>query len=156
MYSSKYVDYLDEKRIESAFYNPKSKLKTWVGINCRNPETPYSQAFPGLSYCRGIKMALPHEIVRFLDGLIGGGGVQVAVCPECGLDIFMAQFLTCQQHRRSQPDQQGGVGMPLRHNNDKRKKPIFSKGLSVCRHLFNSFSKLKSGEKNIEKKWLFH
>ena len=32
MYSPKYVDYLDEKRIESAFYNPKSKLKTWVGI----------------------------------------------------------------------------------------------------------------------------
>ena len=28
MYSPKYVDYyLDEKRIESAFYNPKSKLK---------------------------------------------------------------------------------------------------------------------------------
>ena len=32
MYSPKYVDYLDEKRIESAFYNPKSKPKTWVGI----------------------------------------------------------------------------------------------------------------------------
>ena len=28
MYSPKYVDYLDEKCIESAFYNPKSKLKT--------------------------------------------------------------------------------------------------------------------------------
>ncbi len=28
MYSPKYVDYLDEKRIESAFYNPKSKPKT--------------------------------------------------------------------------------------------------------------------------------
>lgn len=27
MYSPKYVDYLDKKRIESAFYNPKSKLK---------------------------------------------------------------------------------------------------------------------------------
>ena len=32
MYSPKYVDYLDEKRIESAFYNPKSKPKTRVGI----------------------------------------------------------------------------------------------------------------------------
>ena len=63
-------------------------------------------------YCRGIKMALPHEIIEFLDGLIGGGGVQVAVCPECRLDIFMAQALTHQQHRRSQPDQQGGVGVP--------------------------------------------
>ena len=27
MYSPKYVDYLDKKCIESAFYNPKSKLK---------------------------------------------------------------------------------------------------------------------------------
>ena len=27
MYSQKYVDYLNEKRIESAFYNPKSKPK---------------------------------------------------------------------------------------------------------------------------------
>ena len=44
------------------------------------------------------------------------------------------------------------VNMPLRYNNDKRKKPLFSRGLSVCRHLFNSFSKLKHGEKNIEKK----
>ena len=32
MYSPKYVDYLDKMRIESAFYNPKSKPKTWVGI----------------------------------------------------------------------------------------------------------------------------
>ena len=40
--------------------------------------------------------------------------------------------------------------MPLRYNNDKRKKPLFSRGLSVCRHLFNSFSKLKYDEKIIE------
>ena len=32
MYSPKYVDYLDKKRIESAFYNPKSKPKTLVGM----------------------------------------------------------------------------------------------------------------------------
>ena len=32
MYSPKYVDYLDEKRIESAFYNHKSKPQTRVGI----------------------------------------------------------------------------------------------------------------------------
>ena len=29
MYSPKYVDYLDEKCIESAFYNPKSKRGTF-------------------------------------------------------------------------------------------------------------------------------
>lgn len=51
---------------------------------------------------------------------------------------------------------QAGVGVPLRYNNDKRKKPLFSRGLSVCRHLFNSFSKLKCDEKIIEKRRLFH
>ena len=49
-----------------------------------------------------------------------------------------------------------GTGMPLRYNNDKRKKPLFSRGSRVCRHLFNSFSKLKSDEKNIKKRRLFH
>lgn len=48
------------------------------------------------------------------------------------------------------------IAMPLRYNNDKRKKPLFSRGLSVCRHLFNSFSKLKCDEKIIEKRRLFH
>lgn len=99
-----------------------------MGINCRNPETPVNRAFPGLFYFRGIKMALPHEIVEFLDGLIGGGGVQVAVCPQCRLDIFMAQPLTHQQHRRPQPDQQGGVGVPVGYNRDKSKIPRGSWG----------------------------
>ena len=49
-----------------------------------------------------------------------------------------------------------GMDMPLRYNNDKRKKPLFSRGSRVCRHLFNSFSKLKSDEKNIKKRRLFH
>ena len=30
MYSPKYVDYVDKKRIESTFYNPKSKPKTYT------------------------------------------------------------------------------------------------------------------------------
>ncbi len=51
---------------------------------------------------------------------------------------------------------QSTVLLPLRYNNDKRKKPLFSRGLSVCRHLFNSFSKLKCDEKIIEKRRLFH
>lgn len=53
-------------------------------------------------------------------------------------------------------NQYGCGSMPLRYNNDKRKKPLFSRGLSVCRHLFNSFSKLKCDEKIIEKRRLFH
>ena len=52
--------------------------------------------------------------------------------------------------------EQTGTTMPLRYNNDKRKKPLFSRGSRVCRHLFNSFSKLKSDEKNIKKRRLFH
>ena len=46
------------------------------------------------------------------------------------------------------------IHMPLRYNNDKQKKPLFSRGPRVCRHSFNSFSKLKSDEKNIEKRRL--
>ena len=50
MYSPKYVDYLDKMRIESAFYNPKSKPKTWVGI------IPFPQRGMGGSIIFGAKM----------------------------------------------------------------------------------------------------
>ena len=53
-------------------------------------------------------------------------------------------------------DHQTGVCMPLRYNNDKQKKPLFSRGLSVCRLLFNSFSKLKIDENYKEKRRLFY
>ena len=45
MYSQKYVDYLDEKRIESAFYNPKSKPKTWVGMTLETAQTRMNIGF---------------------------------------------------------------------------------------------------------------
>lgn len=48
------------------------------------------------------------------------------------------------------------TGVPLRYNNDKQKKPLFSRGLSVCRLLFNSFSKLKIDENYKEKRRLFY
>ena len=44
----------------------------------------------------------------------------------------------------------------LRHTSYIRKKPLFSRGLSVCRHLFNSFSKLKIDENYKEKRRLFY
>ena len=50
----------------------------------------------------------------------------------------------------------GVLSMPLRYNNDKQKKPLFSRGLSVCRLLFNSFSKLKIDENYKEKRRLFY
>ena len=52
--------------------------------------------------------------------------------------------------------EQTGTTMPLRYNNDKQKKPLFSRGLSVCRLLFNSFSKLKIDENYKEKRRLFY
>ena len=52
--------------------------------------------------------------------------------------------------------QQARAAVPLRYNNDKQKKPLFSRGLSVCRLLFNSFSKLKIDENYKEKRRLFY
>ena len=53
-------------------------------------------------------------------------------------------------------ERHGSEGVPLRYNNDKQKKPLFSRGLSVCRLLFNSFSKLKIDENYKEKRRLFY
>ena len=63
------------------------------------------------------------------------------------LDFFQADPVCIQQTR---------AAMPLRYNNDKQKKPLFSRGLSVCRLLFNSFSKLKIDENYKEKRRLFY
>ena len=68
------------------------------------------------------------------------GGRNITV-PQPFLNFFQADTVCIQQTCTT---------MPLRYNNDKRKKPLFSRGLSVCRHLFNSFSKLKYDEKIIE------
>ncbi len=38
-------------------------------------------------------------------------------------------------------------GVPLRYNKDKREKPVFSMGLSVCRSHFNSFSNIETDAK---------
>ncbi len=37
--------------------------------------------------------------------------------------------------------------MTLRYNKDKREKPVFSMGLSVCRSHFNSFSNIETDAK---------
>lgn len=37
--------------------------------------------------------------------------------------------------------------MSLRYNKDKREKPVFSMGLSVCRSHFNSFSNIETDAK---------
>jgi hypothetical protein len=74
----------------------------------------------------------------------------------CGADIAVPQpFLNLLQ-THAIGIQQAGTAMPLRYNNDKQKKPLFSRGLSVCRLLFNSFSKLKIDENYKEKRRLFY
>ena len=76
---------------------------------------------------------------------IGRGGK--AGMPQPHLYLFHRDFVL---------DEQTGAGVPLRYNNDKQKKPLFSMGLSVCRLLFNSFSKLKIDENYKEKRRLFY
>jgi len=72
------------------------------------------------------------------------------------IDTLMSDTIRDGYRTEAHVDQQRYMTVPLRYNNDKRKKPLFSRGLSVCRHLFNSFSKLKCDEKIIEKRRLFH
>lgn len=69
----------------------------------------------------------------------GGACLRMTQAGRHGTDVLIVR------------NQQCGGGMPLRYNNDKQKKPLFSRGLSVCRLLFNSFSKLKIDENYKEK-----
>ena len=74
----------------------------------------------------------------------------------CCADIAVSQpFLNLLQ-AHTIGIEETGTAMPLRYNNDKQKKPLFSRGLSVCRLLFNSFSKLKIDENYKEKRRLFY
>ena len=82
--------------------------------------------------------------------------VQMAV-DVCGhLDVRVTEPLLHVLQAVALRQQHAGAGVPLRYNNDKQKKPLFSRGLSVCRLLFNSFSKLKIDENYKEKRGLFY
>ena len=90
------------------------------------------------------------------------GGIHVAAAKRVGVDAQRGAGVSV-SHARCNGDgingvgqQNGGVRVPLRYNNDKQKKPLFSRGLSVCRLLFNSFSKLKIDENYKEKRRLFY
>lgn len=82
------------------------------------------------------------------------GDVRVGVQSEPG--AVMAQHTGQGLHIHAAGDRHGRKCVPLRYNNDKQKKPLFSRGLSVCRLLFNSFSKLKIDENYKEKRRLFY
>lgn len=78
--------------------------------------------------------------------------INVACCADVAVTEPLLNFF--QAHTIGV--EQAGAAMPLRYNNDKQKKPLFSRGLSVCRLLFNSFSKLKIDENYKEKRRLFY
>ena len=99
---------------------------------------------------------LRHEAAHRLCCLVLLLPCSVGVGAECESSVIVAEhtadgfdvhpILQCQRCE----------GVPLRYNNDKQKKPLFSRGLSVCRLLFNSFSKLKIDENYKEKRRLFY
>lgn len=82
--------------------------------------------------------------------------IQVGVDIRRGGKVAMSQPLLNVLEGDAIGQQQTGAAVPLRYNNDKQKKPLFSRGLSVCRLLFNSFSKLKIDENYKEKRRLFY
>lgn len=111
-----------------------------------------SSGVPAGLPCVQQSQNIVHYICRGDLGLV----IQMAVNIRRRADVAVAQPFLDLLHGHVVGKQQRGAAVPLRYNNDKRKKPLFSRGLSVCRHLFNSFSKLKCDEKIIEKRRLFH
>lgn len=89
-------------------------------------------------------------------GAVHGGLPGMQIEGLGGGHLRVAQNAGEGEHIHAVLDGAGGKGVPLRYNNDKQKKPLFSRGLSVCRLLFNSFSKLKIDENYKEKRRLFY
>ena len=131
---------------------------------------PYDWAFlfanlPLLHMIFGKKSCLPSDGLGFRQGqdivhdVCGhklGLIVQMAVDIRRGADVAVTQPFLDLLHGHVVGQQQRSAAVPLRYNNDKQKKPLFSRGLSVCRLLFNSFSKLKIDENYKEKRRLFY
>ena len=105
-----------------------------------------------LLFLHHLRHEAAHGLCGFVLFLSGGVGVgsQGESC------IVVAQHTADSFHVHAVLQSQRGECVPLRYNNDKQKKPLFSRGLSVCRLLFNSFSKLKIDENYKEKRRLFY
>ena len=56
------------------------------------------------------------------------------MCIPINIDALVSDTVGNSDNRNAHIKQQWNMRMPLRYNNDKRKKPLFSRGLSVCRH----------------------
>ena len=102
------------------------------------------------------KMILKFYFFQFFNNFFPVRLEQMRICVHSHFYIIMPQTFRNHKRVRTKVDQQTGVRVPLRYNNDKQKKPLFSRGLSVCRLLFNSFSKLKIDENYKEKRRLFY
>jgi len=91
------------------------------------------QRFSGFFFFSGYKLATfaaifvargsRHNAVKLSGYLHLLVGVQVAVRVHRCLHLFMSEPLRDQQRREAHLHQQAGVAVPLRYNNDKRKKP---------------------------------
>ena len=103
----------------------------------------------------------PAAFLAGMNAALGGRAV-VSAAPDAKYGIrgtHVTVSIHGQQEGADSPHAEhthGGASVPLRYNNDKQKKPLFSRGLSVCRLLFNSFSKLKIDENYKEKRRLFY
>ena len=99
---------------------------------------------------------LRHEIAHLLRGTFLHLACDVRVGAERESCVEMTEHTGYRFHVHAILQCQRCECVPLRYNNDKQKKPLFSRGLSVCRLLFNSFSKLKIDENYKEKRRLFY
>ena len=105
--------------------------------------------FDGSEMKRKIELILPqlsrHPIIRhqhFFPLHIG-----MDIDTHRGSHIGMSKQFTYCFHVKSMGNAVCGKNMPLRYNKDKREKPVFSMGLSVCRSHFNSFSNIETDAK---------
>ena len=133
----------------------KGKARTIFGFQGRKSAVlPGTDRTPAAAEVAALRQGKPclHRLCRGDLGFV----IQVGVDIRRGGKVAVPQPLLNVFEGDAVGQQQAGTTVPLRYNNDKRKKPLFSRGLSVCRHLFNSFSKLKCDEKIIEKRRLFH
>ena len=125
-----------------------------------------SQTFCPVSKCRTFSVSngfLTDSSTRamqtagqLLRQSLFAGIVQMTIDVCCHLNIAVTHPFLYILEVAAVIQKQTGAAMPLRYNNDKQKKPLLSRGLSVCRLLFNSFSKLKIDENYKEKRRLFY
>ena len=124
------------------YFCPKDKACTIFGFQGRKSEVlPGTDRSPAAAEVAALRQSKPclHRLCRGDLGLV----IQVGVDVRRGSKVTVSQPLLNVLEGYAVGQQQAGTAVPLRYNNDKQKKPLFSRGLSVCRLLFNSFSKLK-------------